>query len=439
MDELVQSIVPALDNAKAEYDRISIELMDRGGAWAVNRDALKKQIEELQVIRLDLEEKAREQLAGVAIFALAPKLSARVIQSLEQSHVVAEQKALMTALAKNITELKKELAKVTELKTARAEVNECIDSWAKKISQPNPNLLSENFGLSDADAKSAITSLALSVPIAQRELVLTSREMQKCAVKEEELQDMLAHAPSDESLNAVFEKLKEASERVVTESVKRAQCIEDVRRKIWAQIEVVRKLKKLQSSHSASASEEQGENIVDALHDAISDFSKDAAIRKCDVLCKYFLAAFKRLARKGDIVHDAQICPEKFKVTLLDKHGVEVPKKRLSAGEKQIYAIAMLEALGKASGRNLPVIIDTPLGRLDTQHRQKLVDSYFASASHQVIILSTDTEIDLSFYEGLEDSISHGYHLIFEEAVGASRAEEGYFWKTNPEVFAHVA
>lgn len=124
---------------------------------------------------------------------------------------------------------------------------------------------------------------------------------------------------------------------------------------------------------------------------------------------------------------------------MLDKSGAEVPKKRLSAGEKQIYAIAMLEALGKASGRNLPVIIDTPLGRLDTRHRQKLVDSYFASASHQVIILSTDTEIDLSFYGGLEKNISHGYHLIFDEAIGASRAEEGYFWKENLEVLAHAA
>jgi DNA sulfur modification protein DndD len=89
----------------------------------------------------------------------------------------------------------------------------------------------------------------------------------------------------------------------------------------------------------------------------------------------------------------------------------------------------MLEALAKASGRHLPIIIDTPLGRLDSKHRQKLVESYFPVASHQVIVLSTDTEVDRSFYDGLQPHLSHGYHLSFDEAEGATTASEGYFWK----------
>ena len=62
-------------------------------------------------------------------------------------------------------------------------------------------------------------------------------------------------------------------------------------------------------------------------------------------------------------------------------------KDELSAGEKQIYAIAILEALAKTSGRHLPIIIDTPLGRLDSEHCTKLINNYFPYASHQVIIL----------------------------------------------------
>ena len=89
-----------------------------------------------------------------------------------------------------------------------------------------------------------------------------------------------------------------------------------------------------------------------------------SAGRKVGLLEREFVAAFRRLMEK-DIVTDARVDPRRFTVTLLNGQGDEVRKSQLSAGEKQIYAIAMLEALARISDRRLPVIIDTPLGRLD--------------------------------------------------------------------------
>jgi len=125
----------------------------------------------------------------------------------------------------------------------------------------------------------------------------------------------------------------------------------------------------------------------------------------------------------------AKIDPKSFTVTLTDLHGKKINKKKLSAGEKQIFAIAMLEALGRTSGRNLPIIIDTPLGRLDSHHRTKLVNNYFPTASHQVLILSTDTEIDESFYKELSPEISHAFYVDYDPAEGSSTYTEGYFWR----------
>lgn len=139
--------------------------------------------------------------------------------------------------------------------------------------------------------------------------------------------------------------------------------------------------------------------------------------------------AFARLSRKEDVIRSAKIDPTTFRVTLYNRSGKVTPKDRLSAGEKQIFAIAMLEALGKTSGRNLPVIIDTPLGRLDSAHRANLLKAYFPQASHQVIVLSTDTEVDQSFYQGLKPSISHAYHLVFDEVEGCTEVSPGYFWR----------
>lgn len=81
-----------------------------------------------------------------------------------------------------------------------------------------------------------------------------------------------------------------------------------------------------------------------------------------------------------------------------------------------------------ASARPLPAIIDTPMARLDAKHRQKLVERYFPHASHQVVILSTDTEIERKYFYDLQPHIARAYHLNYDEKSKATTAEEGYFW-----------
>lgn len=108
----------------------------------------------------------------------------------------------------------------------------------------------------------------------------------------------------------------------------------------------------------------------------------------------------------------------------------------LSAGEKQIYAISMLWALGQISGRPLSVVIDTPLGRLDSDHRSHIVENYFPKASHQVVLLSTDTEIDRSYFKFLGPHISHAYQLEYDTSEGTTKLSEGYFWSNKEAVVA---
>jgi DNA sulfur modification protein DndD len=159
-------------------------------------------------------------------------------------------------------------------------------------------------------------------------------------------------------------------------------------------------------------------------HDAFQSKVKD--------LEREFVSSFERLARKEDIKLSARINPKSFSVEIIRDKNHLVDKNELSAGEKQIYAISILEALARTSGRKLPIIIDTPLGRLDSKHRNKLIRNYFPNASHQVIILSTDTEVDEDFYSELSKSISHAYRLDYDPATASTVAKEGYFWKNEP-------
>ncbi len=108
-----------------------------------------------------------------------------------------------------------------------------------------------------------------------------------------------------------------------------------------------------------------------------------------------------------------------------------ISKQRLSEGEKQIFAISVLWGLSRAAGRPLPAIIDTPMARLDMKHRDQLVARYFPNASHQVVILSTDTEIERQYFHDLRPYVARAYHLNYDEEQKITAATEGYFWDAD--------
>lgn len=136
---------------------------------------------------------------------------------------------------------------------------------------------------------------------------------------------------------------------------------------------------------------------------------------------------FDSLARKSELVAKVKINPDTFTLTLLGLDGLALDTKRLSAGERQLLSVAILWALAEASGKEIPTIIDTPMGRLDGKHRTKLVENYFPEAAGQVILLSTDEEIAGQYYKKLKRSVAKEYHISYEEAAKTSTITEGYF------------
>lgn len=431
---LERVLTPQLTEAKQTLERKRMELSDRGGAWAVDRKALEEELDRLRAKRTELEHQLREHLASIAIFSLAPKLSQRVADSLQRGQEQQERELLAKTIRNQLSDLKKRIKSLADLKLNSNVLSECIDGWADELlARPIEAQLYVDHGLVASETRVVIEGLNRQAFLAAGDLLASYQQADVIAKDEDNIQERLATAPSDEALKDAVEAITQAAEQVAQLLSVRKNHIEELRRKIWISIDLVRKLKKLENKIAQDNYVEAGEQTAAALQTMIEEFKVTAAIDKCESLRKHFTSAFLRLSRKGDIIHDAKIDPRTFTVTLFDQTGREVPKKRLSAGEKQIYAISMLEALSKTSGRNLPVIIDTPLGRLDSKHRTKLVESYFPVASHQVIVLSTDTEVDYPFYEGLQKHISHAYRLSFDSAEGATKVESGYFWKNEQE------
>lgn len=158
-----------------------------------------------------------------------------------------------------------------------------------------------------------------------------------------------------------------------------------------------------------------------------------AAIRKHAArLERLILESFARLLRKSSLVRGLTVDPTTFRLELIGGDGRTLSFERLSAGERQLLATSILWGLAKASGRPLPTIIDTPLGRLDSSHRRHLLERYFPVASHQVILLSTDEEIDESSLSHLRRFVGREYQLAFNECTRSTEIRKGYFWNHEP-------
>ena len=98
-----------------------------------------------------------------------------------------------------------------------------------------------------------------------------------------------------------------------------------------------------------------------------------------------------------------------------------------SKGEKQIYILCLIWALIKSSGVEVPFIIDTPYSRIDESHRKTLTVDYLPNISKQVIILSTNEEIDSNLYNVIKPYICDEYLLLYNESARKTEVKKGYF------------
>lgn len=161
--------------------------------------------------------------------------------------------------------------------------------------------------------------------------------------------------------------------------------------------------------------------------DIMHNFKVRIQTKRVQELEQQIFACFNFIAQKETMIQRIEVNPETLDIRLVDYLGGELLKNQLSAGEKQIFAISILWGLAKCSGYEMPVIIDTPLGRLDSNHRTSFVKRYLPHASRQVVVLSTDEEIYGKYYKFLKPYVNGVFLLDYNEETKSTSLHHGYF------------
>ena len=419
----------ALQDAEKQLEVQMNELNARGGAWADSKEKeVSKQGELLGEKKL-LENQIRDILGGSYPLTLASEFIKRVIDQLNSESELKQYGTTIDSIVSHHKKIrikfKKELSG-QYYKMVNSIIQKELELLKKK--EPKVKLLHD---ITDALKNGVESAFNDATQKQKRTIDEHGERLNKINEQLDELGINIARAPDEATLEQNFKDISKHQKKVNILHAQMEAHRESAKRHYRTAIDLTRKLGVLHEKFVGIGDSSRVDQYIESSKSLLSDFSKQAAIQKVSDLEREFLRSFKNLARKEDMNVRAKIDPSTFQVSLVDDSNRAIDKDELSAGEKQIYAIAILEALAKTSGRRLPIIIDTPLGRLDSKHRSNLIDNYFPFASHQVIILSTDTEVDEQFYATLSKHMSHAYKLDYDPNSGSTFAVEGYFWRAT--------
>lgn len=402
-------------------------LTAQGGAFSRTKTQEQKRVDELLKERIQLEKAIRHELEGTLPYSLAPTELGKLISQLDGESIIKQSKNFVTELNTFIEELlQNEDFESSEIKNSAVNlVRTQLSRYLSK--QPNGKVLLDisdrEFGALHQTITSDSQASWLRLQKARNALTSVEQSLEQAATN-------IERAPDDEQLLEVFQSIRDLDAKYQDSLSEYKALLEKAQQALQQQLECARQLQKLhdkeRSQYNSSTAVSNAQNTL-AMLDKYAEALTIARVKKLENM---FAFAYQRLARKDDLQISAQINPSTFDVELVDDQGIVINRKLLSAGEKQIYAIAILEALAKTSGRQLPVIIDTPLGRLDSHHREKLIENYFPSASHQVVLLSTDTEVNEQYFlNKLKPDISHSYQICFDSSSKSAYLQPGYFWE----------
>ncbi len=410
----------------AEIGRKEEHLRQQGFGFAANYDEMKQRKGELGEKISDLEGRLRECFATTLPFAACPQVCKTLEGLLATQGGNLGELAASRSVAEFVRHVRSEIKRKYKKDSTATEILQLLAHSSIKFTATSAKGEQHFSAEESAYLRSVVGAEAREEAL--RAIVL-SDDLERSVRELQKLETDISKVPAQDTVAVFVEELADLNRRLGATRHEQEQT-ELAISKLEKQLsDLKRQERRLLEAEANVTGTERRFNLMLKVRSALDDYRTKLAERKVRELEGAVVSCFNSLCRKGDILKRMDIDASSFAVKLHTKHGESIAKQELSSGEKQLYSIALLWGLAKTSERPLPIIIDTPLGRLDSEHRLNLTTNYFPRASHQVILLSTDTEIDKGLFAALSPNISHAYHLVYDKVDQRTVVKEEYFWK----------
>jgi len=362
-----------------------------------------------EVIRrqIDLE---RESASGEAIKHNAAELAKRIVRVVEEPEPIYREKLS----AEQMAELERRICRLLKEGDPHANVIKILD-------------------LSDRDAARVLNkmeSLEHSDVFMLQPLLDEAKQLE---TQIRQLETIIQGASLTPSERELFDQLQAEIESCSTQigrKTEQLRLLEEAILSLEKRIEDIEaEIEKLYEKHHVSKEKADFIKECDTIASVLNQFVIHLRKNKVHLLQEKTLKMYCLLSSRSDLIKDIVIDENTYEVRITDRNGHEIRKSALSAGEKEVFALSLLWGLAQTSELKLPIIIDTPLSRLDSMHRDNIVNNYFPNAGEQVVILSTDTEIDKNYYRSLKTHLSGAGSLEFDKCQELTTFRMDYFWE----------
>lgn len=415
----------------AAYEAKEKEFWSSGGDLSRNRDSIKA---EMQKISSEVE-RVQEEIMQLTVDASTPLFMCRSLVTRSYENELSSQQTEAKLYSDRIIvdlhqKILERLAACglnpSDLRTVQNIVNEVLVRHIPKSATEET--------VKNMSATSMMLYKRLITEVFQNITQRIDTLVNRVDAQESELMSLDAHlGAADEKTLAMqlYDALKsiEAEKNLAdTEYKRQLESIESLKRQ--RELLVSKRIQLIKAIAEKEHANDDNARIVKYAAmsiEVLREFKVRLQREKVEKLSSTATRCFLELVEKDSLVSEIKIDPSTLDVTILDLDGNELLKSQLSAGEQQMFAVAIVWALALTSGYKAPVIIDTPMARLDSSHRANFVTKYLPAASSQVMVLSTDEEVYGRYLDLVRDNVVDYYTLLYREEEQCTSIVHGYF------------
>ena len=431
-----------LDGFKAQLDESKKRFEATFHAAPESREVMREQ-EKKRVLAANRLAQVESEIRGLCEKALPFSLAGKLFDSIRRQIDAERESASGEAIKENAAVLAKRIVRVVEEpepiyteKLSAERMAELESRIYRMLKEGDPNAdVVKVLDLSDRDAARVLNRMEV---LESSDVFLLKPLLEEVRGLETQMKQFEGVAlggaltPTERDL---FEELQGVMESCSTQIGRKTEQLRLLEEDILAldkrigDIEV--EIEKLYEKHNVSKEKADFIEECDSIASVLNQFIVRLRKNKVHLLQEKTFEMYRLLSSRSGLIKDISIDDKTYEIKITDRNGHEIRKSALSAGEKEVFAISLLWGLAQTSELKLPIIIDTPLSRLDSAHRDNIVNNYFPNAGEQVIILSTDTEIDANYYRSLKPRLSGAASLEFDPRQELTTFRQGYFWEKN--------